>query len=236
MKRVLATLVSLIWIGSVLFAGSFSIKPLRIDLSSDKKTDMLSVRNMSEHSMIIQLDLVSWDQKGGTDHYTPTHALIAVPSIFEIKPGASQTIRIGLRKMDRYEREAAYRLYLREVPSKMDLQSGRVNVVLRIGIPIFVKPRKKSGPILTWEATCSEQKTLVLRARNTGNAHIKVMEIAVDNLDAKKPIVRKMLSYILSGKERSWSFPTYKCPKLGTKLKLSVLTDIGRIHAKPVAK
>jgi P pilus assembly chaperone PapD len=132
--------------------------------------------------------------------------------------------------------EQAYRLYLREISSKDDVSKGKVQVLLRVGIPVFVKTRDKNTPIIQWNVTCDRDHHLMLSAHNTGNVHLKVIEIALSDASQKKLFVKKMSHYILSGTKRSWSFEIDACPKIGTKFKLSALTNVGRIDANPVAQ
>ncbi len=83
---------------------------------------------------------MAWAQKDGKDQLTPTRELIATPPIFNLKAGTTQLIRIGmLRKVD-LEKELIYRLILEEIPPPPAPDFKGLQVALRIGLPVFIKP------------------------------------------------------------------------------------------------
>lgn len=236
MKKKIVITVLFMMIGSMLFANSLSIMPLRIDLFANQKSTMLTVKNTSDSPMILQLHLVAWDQKNNEDQYASENSLLAVPSIFTIKPDETQIIRVGLRMVEGFEQEKAYRLYLNEVLPAKNTQSTheKIRIALRIGIPVFVHSMQKSKQALAWKVRCHDGKDLMVTAKNLGNTYVKVLEVAVKDPQLADSFISKMPRYILLGKERTWTFVPKECPKSGTELKLSVLTDTGRLHAKAV--
>ena len=55
-------------------AGSFSISPIRLDLSVAARTAALTVRN-DDREALVQAEVMLWEQVDGQDRLTPTRDL-----------------------------------------------------------------------------------------------------------------------------------------------------------------
>ena len=97
-------------------AGTFSISPLRVDLSSSTKTAALTVRNEDATEVVVQADGMAWSQPGGEDTLVATRDLLVSPAVFTLAPGAQQLVRVALRRAPDPARELSYRLIIQEVP------------------------------------------------------------------------------------------------------------------------
>src|SRR5437773_747269 len=78
-------------------SGTFSVAPIRIDLSASIPTAAITLENHGEIASVVQLDVVKWSMRDGVDVYEPDQALLATPPIFTMPPGKTQVIRVGLR-------------------------------------------------------------------------------------------------------------------------------------------
>lgn len=205
---------------------------VRVDLSKDKPTALMTVSNKGDSKTILQIDPVSWHQSKGVDVYEPTEDVLAVPTLFVLKPGESQVIRIGMRKNPDSDKERAYRLFLNELPDAAAAVPDSVRVMLRIGIPLFVHSAVREAHDLQWSAICQHGGKLHLGASNSGNAHIKILDISIKSKESGKSLARSDLAdYLLAGTNRSWDIGVSGCPEAGKMLELSVGTDSGAVNA-----
>jgi fimbrial chaperone protein len=234
LKSILTLLVGLVLINGAM-ASTFQISPIRITLSGKTPVAVLTVRNDSAKSSVMQLKVLSWSQAGNDDTYIPTDEVLATPPIFTVPPGGTQIIRVGLRRKADARRELAYRLFLQEVPvTDVAAQVSEVKVALRFGIPIFVSPlnNKTPKPLLDWRVMMGSPKTLRSEAANHGDAHVQVFGVAL-NSAAGGPMLAEYrgMHYLLPKQARNWLIPIDQIPTLGTLLKVVAQTDAGEFHA-----
>jgi fimbrial chaperone protein len=186
-------------------AGSFSISPIRLDLSATSRTAALTVRN-DEREALVQAGVVLWEQVDGEDRLTPTRDLLVSPAVFTLPAKGSQLVRVALRAAPvDTTRELSYRLILQEVPQKANPEFTGLQVALRLSVPIFVANEGTAGPALAWSATTSGDG-LTLTAKNSGDVHTRIhgFSVAPATGDAQ-PLVQQVGTYLLPGQARSWS-------------------------------
>lgn len=177
-QRSCAALAAL-WIGSA-NAGSLSVGPTMVELSAAKRVASLRVQNTGSEKTIVQLDTVSWAQDGGEEIYTPTQDLLATPAVFQLAPGESREIRVGLRNAAPIEHERSYRLYVREVvPTRSD-SVAELSFALRIGVPIFaIAPRKDAKASIEGSTQLDAESCQTIRVRNTGDTRLRATKLEV---------------------------------------------------------
>jgi fimbrial chaperone protein len=213
-------------------AGSLRLDRTRLELTAGARVAELNVSNAGSEPTLIQTQVFSWSQQNGTDELTPSPDLLVSPPIFEIPPGASQLLRVGLLASSSSDQEAPYRLILQEVPRPADGDEGAaVSVLLRISFPIFVQPAVPVAPVLDWHAARTATGGIQLTLSNSGNGHVKVRGLEVALPDGT-PLAKKesFMTYVLPGETCSWDLPT-EAPWSGTRLQLSAETEQGRVHA-----
>jgi fimbrial chaperone protein len=127
-------------------AGTFSISPLRADLSSRSQTGALTLRNQEDSPVVVQAEVLLWEQPDGQDKLSPTRDVLVSPAVFTIPGNGSQLIRVALRRPSDAQRELSYRLILTEVPQQASPGFTGLNVALRLSLPIFVAPTAPPGP------------------------------------------------------------------------------------------
>src|SRR5215475_8867520 len=93
--------VSLLAMGMLAAAGpaaasSISVAPIRVELSSGKRTAVLTVRNQDESPVVVQARPAAWSQRDGEDQLDDTHDLVVTPPIFTIAGKGSQVLRVAL--------------------------------------------------------------------------------------------------------------------------------------------
>ncbi len=224
-------------IGLVLFlasqlalAGSFSVSPTRLTLSVLQSSGMLTVRNTSDEETVVQLQANAWSQQqDGSDVLEASSDLIAVPPLFTLKPGASQVVRVGLRRAPAAEGELTYRLLLREVPPPIEEGFNGLQVALNLSLPVFVLPPQGAAPELNWHMGYAADGSPVLQLFNRGNAHTQLRQVDLTRSDGTVIKGQNLPVYLLPGQNRSW--PLAADTHTG-RWKLRATTDSGTLEAE----
>lgn len=212
-------------------AGTLRIDPVRLELSSSQPIAALTIYNDGQQAVLLQTEIMSWSQADGEDVYQPSRELLASPPIFSVPAGASQIVRIGLRRPVDSSRELTYRLYLQEVPRTSPERQG-AQVVLRIGVPVFIAPSAKAAPQLSWHAG-RKGNAIELTLINNGTTHIQLatVELRENNMLFAS---QQLNSYVLPGQTHHWLIEPEQALKSTdlTTLELKALTDAGEISVE----
>lgn len=217
---------------SAALAGAFQISPLRVSLSAAAPSAVLKVLNAGTEASVMQLSVMAWSQTAGQDAYLPSNEVLVTPPIFTVPPGATQIIRVVLRRAPHARREIAYRLFLQEVPT---LSAQEVRVALRFAIPMFVTPLGKlSAPSLDWRVLAKAQGTWRIEAINRGDGHVQVVSFALAS-PTGAPLARHQgMAYLLPDQRHQWVVtptPTASAPPRG-RYSIVAQTDAGELHAE----
>jgi fimbrial chaperone protein len=187
-------------------AGTFSISPLRVELSSRTATGALTLRNQEDTPVVVQAEVLLWEQAGGEEKLTQTRDLLVSPAVVTIPGNGSQLVRVALRRPVDAKRELSYRLILTEVPQTASPDFTGLNVALRLSLPIFIAPVATAEPGLEWSAVRSSDGSFALTARNTGNAHARVLSFdALSATGSRLGSPQNVSAYILPGQARTWT-------------------------------
>jgi fimbrial chaperone protein len=188
-------------------AGSLDVNPVRVTLSARQRIAALTVRNRGNEPAVVQLQAQAWTQRDNTDVLTPSDALLLSPPIFTLAPGASQIIRVGLRAPVAYGTEAAFRLFLQEVPPPPDPAFKGLRMALRISLPVFVAPATATTTTspLTWRVARAGNR-LSLTAENAGDTHVHITGLALTAQTLPSPVhVGDVNLYVLPHASRTWT-------------------------------
>ncbi|UOA09792.1 fimbria/pilus periplasmic chaperone [Methylobacter sp. S3L5C] len=214
------------------YAGSYGVNPVKLMLSAQTPTQIITVRNDGAEATVIQVELAAWSQVNGQDSHLPTRELLATPPIFTLPVGASQIIRVGLRRLPDVQRELAYRMFLQEVPPPVKSDAAGLQVALRISIPVYVTPPNPVKPVLSWQAVRFDEHTLKVTVTNTGDSHDHLSAYRIYRTGNANPIITKQLfTYLLSDKPHYWSFTTNSMPNPGEHLRILATTEMGEVNA-----
>ena len=217
---------------SLSHAGSFTVNPVRVTLSPTQRVAAITVSNHGAEASVIQLETSRWTQQDGKDSLAPSNEILATPPIFTLAPGASQIVRVGLRRAPDAQHELTYRLVLREVPPPQPIAQG-LRVALAISMPVFVVSAHPSFSNLAWRAVRLADGRIQLQATNTGSAHVQIGSLELSSAPSASPIVRQSVAtYVLPGNTRSWTFKTTAGVAAGSILQLHATTDSGDLQAK----
>lgn len=198
-------------------ASSFSVKPVRVELSAERPVFALQVSNNSNKAVSVQLDARSWTQENNEDIYTETNEILAVPPIFTINSGDSQTVRVGMRRAPAQDVELSYRLYLRELPAANT--GPGVQMALNLGVPVFVSPQQGATEhSLQWHSTTNTDGDRLITATNRGTGHAQVTALTMEFNEQQ--VTRSMNTYVLPGASRHWTLPTDSAESSANALEL----------------
>lgn len=190
-------------------ASSIQVDPIRIDFEAGATSATLLVRNSGDAPVVLQAEMNEWTMDEAGEHYTPSNALIVAPPVMTIAGGGEQVVRLGLRAARDPSRERAYRIFLTEVPPPPQPGFRGLQVALRIGIPVFVRPAGKAPPRLEWTAARMAPDKLRVAIANDGASHVRFLSIEVSAAErAATPFANQGPTYVLAGSRRAFTFTT----------------------------
>lgn len=206
-------------------AGEWRISPIRIKMSAQDKSSSITVFNEDKVSLNFQVKAMEWtQQENGKDVYVDSEDIIFFPKVFTLEAGKERLIRIGL-KAPTPVKEKTYRLFVEEIPSQQNKEGVAVQIALRFGIPIFVKPLKEDTK---WEITKKMVSNSIfhLQMENKSNHHLQVHYIRIKGYAGEKEVFSNDIKgwYVLSGSKRLFSGKLEECSKID-KILFQVVTD-----------
>jgi fimbrial chaperone protein len=199
-------LVLLTWAGAA-HAGSLRVGPTLIVLDREHPVSVVRITNNNAITTAIDVRASAWQQANNEDAYSETQELIVTPPVFDLAPGETQTVRIGLNPLanrggEVFER--SFRVFVAELPDPRR-SAATMQMLMRVGIPVFVAGHDAAAN-LAWQMTQSEAGIWRLEATNRGSAHTRVLD--VDLKSAGVAIAADLKGgYVLPGATRSWTLP-----------------------------
>jgi fimbrial chaperone protein len=176
-------------------------------LSADERVGTVTVVNKDLTEKVVQISAKAWTQADGEDRFGPTPDMIVVPRVVKMAPGGTQTVRVGFRGTIDPARESDYRLFVSEVPSKI-LSAGAVNLAFTLSIPIFVQPKFRSEPKLTWTFARAPKDRVAISVTNAGTAHAKISDLEIFGPSPQSPLVDGLFErYVLPGSTATETMP-----------------------------
>lgn len=180
LAALLAAVVAPVW------AGSFSVTPVRIYMTPRDRAVAVTITNEGDSPVALQADINVWSQKAdGTDELVLTEDMILSPPIIKLAPKARQVVRLALLKPADASRQLTYRLIVREIPEAVAPKDNTIAVpiALALSMPVFITP-----PIAKREIACQAARdaaplappsTLAITCTNTGSAYAQVREVTL---------------------------------------------------------
>lgn len=182
------------------FAGGLQVSPTRLDVPVDRRSTAVVVRNTGGAPVLLHAESMQWSQTEGQDQYEPSTDLIVSPPVFTLEPGASQTVRVGLRDRKPPSEQRAYRVFIQEVPPAAVVAPQELKVVLRIGVPALVTPESAKPAHPTWLLACESGDVPELRITNDGG---RVVRFDTITLESPNATVAEHAIYVLAGQTRT---------------------------------
>ena len=202
----------------VAHSGTFQVNPIRITLSRQSPSSLLSVRNDSAEKIRFQIGIFAWDQNPrGEMVLNPTEDLIFYPTLLALEPGDERRIRIGTND-PMVVSEKSYRIFIEELPPLENSESHGIRILTKMGVPIFIQPSKSTvqGRLDQMGFQGSE---FFFEIKNLGNVHFFPRAVRVKGAGSQGDIFleRELQSwYILAGGTREYrvEIPRADCKKI----------------------
>ncbi|MFO1406078.1 MAG: fimbria/pilus periplasmic chaperone [Steroidobacteraceae bacterium] len=213
-------------------AGAFSVTPVRVELSAKTQSGAVTLRNQQDVPVVVQAEVMLWEQADGEDRLAPTQELLVSPAVFTLPANGSQLVRVALQRPADATRELSYRLILTEVPGEAAPGFTGLNVTLRLSLPVFVEAQSASPARLEWSARADGPGRVAVTARNDGASHARVLSFTVTPAEGRGPTAAETTaSYLLPGQARTWVLDYDKNDGIaaadGRRLRLKGMTEAG---------
>ncbi len=215
-------------------AADLTIMPVAVQLDAAHDRTTVRVSNTGKAPVVLQADAIGWSRTDGVDQDTATDDLIVNPPVFTVAPGATQILRVGLRRNSPAEHESTYRMVLREVPSAADAADasvqGQVRVLVALRVPVYVAPAVVRHE-QRWAARYDASGRLYASVSNTGNVHLKIGTLRLASQDDSAATrLQGPESVLMPGEVRQFALQRPTPVPAGQPMSLEVLTDRGLQH------
>jgi fimbrial chaperone protein len=202
-----AKLLLLLFISCNVTAAVLEVAPVQLSLSSTEKIGVLKITNRSDEDSLLQLELVSWQQKEGKDIYQPSHDIFMTPPLFKLPGHQTQVIRFALRHPVLSHDQQAYRLNVKEIdPSKVKHQrlGQHVYFLMNFSLPLLVQPDHIIERY-TWSAQRIDAQHISLHLYNEGNVALSIHQWQLLDKQYYLPTTKQStFAYIFPRQSHSW--------------------------------
>lgn len=204
--------------------ANFTVSPIRIFFDGTQKTNVLTVKNMSDTPVSLEIKTVLWEHD---KDYSPTSDIIFFPKMLTMGAGEEKIIRIG-HKMPPVPVEKTYRMFVSEIPVLRREEGATLQMVMNLGVPIFIQPAMPSSNGEIESLTLSNGK-LNISLKNSGNVHflIKSIKVSGKDNDLTEVFGAEMAGwYLLAGNSKEYTLEIDKesCLKI-KNLRIDIETD-----------
>lgn len=187
-------------------AQSVAVKPTQIHLSAPAPTALLTLRNDGKRPMRFQITASAWTQsENGEMKLSPTKDVIFFPTFLVVDPGAEKKVRIGT-SASFGDVEKTYRIFLEELPPlETETSPGNVEVLTRLGVPIFLRPAKPSEKATLDIGAAGGKVNATIS--NGGNVHVVPTKVSLKVLGREDALVSERpleAWYVLAGTTRKY--------------------------------
>ena len=187
-------------------ASTFNISPIRAELTNSHRTEALTITNAEDSPVVVQVRVVVWSQKGGTEQLDDTRELLATPPVLQIAANSQQIVRVALRREPDPALELTYRVIFEEVPQAAPKDFTGLRVALRLSIPVFVAPAHGSANAeVAWASRWLANGQLELAATNNGRGHLQITDFEAQFPGSLMPLRGVTSKYVLPGSRMSWT-------------------------------
>ena len=190
-------------------ASQFTVNPTRVELSSRTASSVVSVRNDGKAPVRLQVKAHAWTQAlDGKVELNPTDDVVVFPTMLTLSPGEERRLRVAVTAAPG-EVERTYRIFIEELPPPKNEPDGSngVQVLTRVGNPIFVAPLKADAQD-TVSGVGLAQDGLHFQVDNQGTTHFVPQTLRVRALAGNGQVVTDHSAdgwYILAHSSRRYT-------------------------------
>ena len=225
-KVLLALLASSL--ASPLWAGPFSVTPVRIFMTPKDKAVAVTITNEGDEELVMQADVYTWKQKPeGEDDLVLTEDLLLSPPIIKLAGKSRQVVRLARLRPLQQADQLTYRLIVREIPeAKPNKDNLQLQIAIAFSLPVFITPPKAK-----YKLECTTERTAPSAVKavceNTGNAYAQLIDFTLSSPEGEKLASRDTGSYILPTLKRNFDIKSAGNRIPSGKAKLTVRLDDG---------
>jgi fimbrial chaperone protein len=214
-------------------AATIRLSSIRLILSPQTPITPLTVHNDGAEPALLQVQIVEWTERDAVDVYAPTRDVLGNPLQFTLPPNGDQIIRFGLR-VGPAPVERAYRVFIQEVPSNIQVVTGQVRTLLKLSVPLFVQPvdaagdgptSKAAAGTLDWKVSVRKSGNVMIRLTNNGRFHIQIADLTLSAEGGASLLDEHIAGYLLPGQTKGWEFSRSHAVA-GQTVHLSAKTDL----------
>lgn len=198
--RSLIAALALTALPAAALAGSIQVDPVKIEITPDRKTGAVRIRNTDVKPVTMRGHARSWVQVNGEDAHEDVASVIVSPPVFTIPAGATQLVRVGLRSASM--QPASYRLILEEMPEANP--EGGVQVALRLDLPLYAMAKPGAPDDLVWSAWRQADSNWVIEATNRGAGYVRVEPELASARSGMTFDASRALGTVLPGSSKKW--------------------------------
>jgi fimbrial chaperone protein len=217
------------------FAGVFSVTPVRIYMTPKDRGVAVTLTNEGDTEVALQADINVWSQKpDGADELVLTEDLILSPPILKLAPKARQVVRLAMLTPRDQSRQMTYRMIVREVPEATAAKDSEMEVPisLALSMPVFITPPQAKREVGCRLVRAVDQ-TMSAVCSNSGTAYAQIRDITVSR--ATQSLARfEGGSYILPGASKTMPLKAEK-PVAEGSAEINVVFDDGASQVFSVA-
>jgi len=108
------------------------ISPIRAELGGFHRTEAMTLTNVDDYLLLIEVPVVDWSQVNGVDQLDDTRELLATPPVLQVPAKSERIIRVALRHGADTSKELSYRVIFHEVPeTRRQRPDLRISTVCR---------------------------------------------------------------------------------------------------------
>lgn len=183
-------------------AGSLQVAPVLIDQTTEQAA-ALSLRDVGDRPVAVQLRVFRWSQENGEDKLTPTDDVVVSPPMTTLQPRADYVVRVVRQVRRPAVAEESYRLLVDELPDPATRVVGGVALLVRQSIPVFFSAPTRTMPNVRWRLVGS-----TLEGSNSGDRRLRVSELAVvDEHGGRISFGPGLRGYVLGHSSVRWQLP-----------------------------
>ncbi len=219
------------------YAGQFSVTPVRIFLDAKDRATAITLTNEGDTELVMQADIYVWTQKpGGEEDLVLSEDMILAPPIIKLAPKARQVLRLANLKPVLPGQQQTYRMIVREIPEAKptDKKNVQLQIALAFSLPVFISP-----PGVKRQLSCTVQRSMQNASnsvdavcQNLGNAYAQATDFKLINALGQPVAVRESGNYVLPGIQRSFELKGAASAAIPSgKHRLQVTQDDGSLQS-----
>lgn len=188
-------------------AGSLQVAPVLIDQTTEAPVGGVTLRDVGDKSVGVQLRVFRWTQENGEDRLTPTDDVVVSPPMITLTPRTDYVVRVVRQARRPAIGEESYRLLIDELPDPTTRVPGTVALLIRQSIPVFFAAPERSPSNVRWRLGQNERGKAI-EATNQGDRRLRVADLAIVDAHGNRVSFGQGLNgYVLGRSSVRWQLP-----------------------------